>query len=758
MKKFIITVLILVSFVSANYAQKQYNMELKNVVQLNECTFRFDVYLTNTATDPVANPIAIVGITYQISYNAALKNGGNFNSTHCTYIAGTTQLESPNALATAAVFPNVPASANFTSVAAGLQWVMGTCNDGDVITYLDHNTPIRIGTFQVILRTTSSSSISKNFASVNPNFQLIYATNQVQDNDATLTDVSDAQDGGYMKYVRTGYAFSTLTNRTVTSPSTQKDFFGYCFTGSGNYSNNVLWNNAVGATGTGYRVAPSLATDNVQIGALTTVTNPAAVVGTCTFDAIKTIKDLTIKSSSTLTMNAGKQFTVNGTLYKENAGPAAITLKSDATATASLLNNTAGITATIERYIPAWTTNEGYHLLSSPVSGQAIAPNFVTTPATDYDFYLYNPAATPNVWQNFKAGNFAITNGGSDFVVGRGYLTSYAAAATHNFVGAMNVGNIAPTLAPAAGFNLVGNPYACAIQGNMSTFSPTGMNASVWVLDGASNSYRSWNGTTGTLGFTGEIPAMQGFFVQATSAGASFTIPASAKMHSASNFYKTTLDNHLELKVQSPNNTFDATVIYFKDENSNDVDSYDAMLMPSANPLNTQIYSYINSDKYCIDALATYSGPYTVNVGFEPKVDGNFTITADDVQSFNANSTITLIDLATGATQNLRTNPTYTFAATTAQAINRFKVVFDLVVGINDMNAVANIVYSFDNSIYIKTTEKVKSVSVFNMLGQEVENIQQPTSNVLTLNQATGYYTVRVITEANVYSQKVYIK
>jgi hypothetical protein len=322
----------------------------------------------------------------------------------------------------------------------------------------------------------------------------------------------------------------------------------------------------------------------------------------------------------------------------------------------------------------------------------------------------------------------------------------------------MNVANVSPTLAPAAGFNLVGNPYACAIQGNMSTFSPIGLNANVWVLDGATNSYRSWNGTTGTLGFTGEIPAMQGFFVQATSAGASFTIPATAKMHSASNFYKTTLDNHLELKVQSPNNTFDATVIYFKDENSNDVDNYDAMLMPSANPLNTQIYSYINSDKYCIDALAAYSGPYTVNVGFEPKVDGNFTITAEDVQSFNANSTITLIDLLTGATQNLRTNPTYTFAATTAQAINRFKVVFDLVVGINDMNAVANTVYSFDNSIYIKTTEKVKSVSVFNMLGQEVANIQQPTSNVLTLNQATGYYTVRVITEANVYSQKVYIK
>ena len=568
-----------------------------------------------------------------------------------------------------------------------------------------------------------------------------------------------------MKWTRIDdQVFTTIASKTVTYVATanQKNFFGYCFTGTGLSSNNLLWNNGVAASGQGYHVAPTLATDNVQIGALTTVTVPANTLGACTLDANKTFNDLTIKSTSSLIINVGKQLTVD-TLYKENAAATALTLKSNATGTASLLNNTAGITATIERYIPSWLISSGgYHLLSSPVTAQLIAPNFVESDTLHYDFYKWDVAA--NIWRNQKQ----IVNNITTFTPGVGYLASYYTTSTHIFSGTLNALDLSPTLVynSAAKYNLIGNPYPCALNGDIRTWTRPNVGQSVYVLD-SSNHYLAWNGLTGFIGSpdgisigNGQIPAMQGFWVMATGATPSITIPASAKTHSSNNFYKTTIDNQLVISVKSPNNTSDAAIIYFKDENSNDVDNYDAMLMPSANPLNTQIYSYINnSDKYSIDALATYTGPYTVNVGFEPKVDGNFTITAGDIQSFNTNSTITLVDLVANTTQNLRSNPTYTFTANTAtDPVNRFKIVFDLVVGINNVNAVANAVYSFDNSIYIKTTEKVKSVSVFNMLGQEVENIQQPTSNVLTLHQATGYYTVRVITEANVYSQKVYIK
>ncbi|NVN96078.1 MAG: T9SS type A sorting domain-containing protein [Bacteroidetes bacterium] len=703
---------------------QSYELTMKNFVQVSECQFEYDIYLKNNGATSWAYETSQTAITS----NAAIKNGGDFQNAY---------LVLDNTNSGLPLNQQLQASNFFNSALNGISTGSPIISTGNNVLILAPNDQILLSHFIVKLRNATNTSFS-NFASAVTTFAFKTANTKV--NRCPYTVVS-----GNIG-LKSGSAVLIATKTLTVDPSCNaRKMASHYMNVAGNTSNVSNWNNAVGATGVGYNTLPS-ATSCAIIG-----------VAGATMDANLTVANLNIKSTSTLAINPGVQLSVDSILYNDNVSPSALTLLSDASGTASLKNSTVGVTATIQRYIPLWTATAGYHLLSSPVSGQAINPNFVSTPATSYDFYLYNPAATTNVWENYKAGNFFNTNGSTNnFVVGKGYLASYATSGTHNFAGTMNVADVTPSVTATTGFNLIGNPYACAIQGNIATWK-TGMSNAVYVLDGATNTYKDWNGVTGT--FNGEIPAMQGFFVQSTAAASSITIKASAKKHSSNAFLKTTLDNHLQLNVQSPNNTSDATIIYFKDENSNDVDNYDAMLMPAANPSNTQIYSYINSDKYSIDALAAYSAPIYVNVGFEPKVDGNFTITAGDIQSFNAASSIILQDLKTNTTQDLRSNPTYTFTASTVDNVNRFKVLFDLsVVGINNVNAVANTIYSFENSIYIKTTEKVKSVSVFNMLGQEVENIQQPTSNVLTINQTSGYYTVRVITEANVYSQKVYIK
>jgi hypothetical protein len=184
--------------------------------------------------------------------------------------------------------------------------------------------------------------------------------------------------------------------------------------------------------------------------------------------------------------------------------------------------------------------------------------------------------------------------------------------------------------------------------------------------------------------------------------------------------------------------------------------------MPSLNTANVQLYSYINATKVCINALADYVTPYVVNLGFEPKTNGTFSIKAEELTSFNATANIILEDLITNTTQNLMQNPNYSFTAATTDIVNRFKLYFDLTP--NAVNTIAsnanadNNIYSFDNSIYIKSLDKINAISVYNMLGQEILKLQHPTSNVLTLNQKSGYYTVRVICSTNVYSQKVYLK
>jgi len=747
MKKFIFLSILSVMLWFSSIAQKTCTIQFNNFVQTNETEFRFDVWITNTSANAATTgAFAINYIQFELVYNPLIVNGGMFvPNGGSEYITGT-QLFGAKI---------VPDAANIGVTTNSTGWVTSTLSVGNNTTVLKATT-LKIGTFIYQLKNLDGFS-AHNFASVLPMFTLpIGPTNAVG-----WCPYSGTTQATYKKAAgTTGVATLTVINNLGNKP-----LYSYCFTGTDNFNAATSWNNYVDPTDASYNVVPSASTNNISIGNLNFYDGAAdagAIDGICTISDTKTMNDLIIGSASTLTMSPLAQVSVNGTIYKGNAAIDAITLKSSAAGTASLKNNTPGITATIERFMPAWTAIAGWHLLSSPVAGQLIAPNFIDPTPANYDFFGYsndglvlNTSGQALCWKNQKI----LANNLTTFAPGIGYLASYATDGTHNFEGVMNVADVSPVVtnfaAPGSGFNLLGNPYACAIDGSLLT--RTNLDNLVYVLDGPTNNYLNHNGTVGT--FNGEIPSGQGFFVNAIAASPAITIPAAAKKHSSNPYYKSTIANQLHLKVVSPNATSDVTIVYFKNDNSNGLDLNDGLLMPSGNPLNAQIYSYINSDKYCIDALAEFSAPISVNVGFEPKVDGNFTITAGEIQSFSSASTIILQDLKTNTTQNLRVNPTYTFTAATTDAVNRFKLLFDLApTGINKVNENTTHVYSFENSIYIQSNEKVKSVSVYNMLGQEVENIQQNVSNVYTLHQPSGYYTVRVITDSNVSSQKVYIK
>lgn len=749
MKKILILSILAITFWFSNsksYAQRSYEMELLNLIQINETEFRFDVRFRNTAADPVTNFIAIEGMQFQVAFNTAILNGGGFNNSYLQYIPSTSDFD-PSATKI------VPASSNVTSDQLIIQWITQPLSADDYTAYINHNNWVKVGTFKVILKANSTSGFSKNYASVLPDLSLIPSGCLVNWCNVNFDLFGDG------KYTRaSGAAPNFIANKNLINSIINKPLYSYAYTGSGLYSNTANWNISVDPSDASFNVLPSSGA-NISIGKLSTANPPINIPAVCTLDVNKQVNDLTIKSTSSLTMEQGTQLSVNGTLYNDNATAGSLTLKANATGTgtmptASLKNNTPGVNATIECNIPAWSSNVGWHLLSSPVASQAIAPVFIDPTPANYDFYNWDAAA--ELWRNQKE----VANNMTAFVPGNGYLASYFSASTHNFVGTMNTGDVTKSLtySPTAygKMSLLGNPYSCAILGDLLT--KTNVNNTVYVLDGVSNNYKTWNGTTGDL-TNGEIPALQGFWVEANAASPSVTIHASSKIHSATNLLKTTLNDHLRLNVQSPNATKGITYIYFKEDNSNGVDASDATFMKGINPLNTQIYSYINNNPYAINALETYSTPVIVNLGFEPNVNGEFKITAEDIQSFAAASHIFLQDTKTNITQDLRINPVYSFTADTIDNVKRFTLYFDLdVTGINNASAEVGNIYSFENNIYIKTTDKINLVSVYNMLGQEVETIKNAVSNVLSIHQKSGYYTVRVITENNVYSQKVYIK
>jgi hypothetical protein len=100
----------------------------------------------------------------------------------------------------------------------------------------------------------------------------------------------------------------------------------------------------------------------------------------------------------------------------------------------------------VERFLTKYNdVNDGmFHLLSSPVSGQAISPAF-SDPANNNtdDFFKFDE--TTYTWINYRDDAGTGVNSGfgeNTLLTGRGYLVSYANDATRSFTGALNTGTL----------------------------------------------------------------------------------------------------------------------------------------------------------------------------------------------------------------------------------------------------------------------------------------------------------------------------
>jgi len=120
--------------------------------------------------------------------------------------------------------------------------------------------------------------------------------------------------------------------------------------------------------------------------------------------------NLTINSGASLTIDAGKALTVNGILTN-NSGNTGLLLKSDSSGTASLKSNTAGVNATVERYL---SDSLNFHMLGSPLASQSIAS---LISASD-SLYLWDELS--GNWYSSTDANFTTLNGGRYFITSKG--------------------------------------------------------------------------------------------------------------------------------------------------------------------------------------------------------------------------------------------------------------------------------------------------------------------------------------------------
>ena len=399
--------------------------------------------------------------------------------------------------------------------------------------------------------------------------------------------------------------------------------------------------------------------------------------------------------------------------------------------------------ASVKRII----TNNRPHFMSSPVSSGATFGNVFDKPMTTW-VREWNPLT--NAWVN--------KSGGLLWVVGKGYnvqTTTPVVVAT--YTGPLNKVEVTTSNLSTmnGGWNLLGNPFQSAIDWDDVVIG-SGMNGTVSVYD--NNTYKTWNAGSGNLPL-GIIPAQNGFYVQALSGTNNFvTIPLAARKHSGQGFYKSLITNVLRVDVNG-NELEDATFVRFSNQATESFDNFDGekIFGDASCP---QVYSLAPDRRLSINSLPM-EGNEIVDLGFKCNATGEYTLNASGMETFDATTPIILEDLMLNTTQNLRSNPVYSFNYVNGDKENRFRLHFKSATGITGINNSGINIYSLEKSVVINNTSSLSGeVWIYDAAGRELVRSSMTSQGKTTIpvNAAIGVYMVKVVTAKGSVAQKVFIR
>jgi hypothetical protein len=507
----------------------------------------------------------------------------------------------------------------------------------------------------------------------------------------------------------------------------------------------------------------------------------------------ETVKDLTVEAGGILAIiladPVAGQLTVTGSLITEYdvdvpplpAGSVIVESSPSLSLDASLVNYSENVNGMVKRIIPS---NGKWHFLSCPIE-QASMPeicdgdfapttgNFISD-GTKFGFYFWkeNAPITDENWINLKKEDYSVNivdfGDPPRFVSGKGYLVLYQSDFTGSeyktFSGTMGVGNInIPVTAGGNTYNLIGNAYPSSIDWDAAsgwTRSALEMSPPVtggydfWVFNdspgvGQYGVYRSGTGGTGNNGVTHFIPPSQGFFVKAESPG-NVTMTDEVRCHGTQTWLKAN-ENVLRIKVTSKTNPYsDEVVLGFGYDTPDGSEKWFSLYSTAPS-----LYLPVDENNYSIRYLNDVSANTAIPLSLKPGIDGKYNLTITGAETFMS---VILEDLKTGTTQDLKTNPAYTFTSSTSDETTRFMLRFTPLSIDTKPEAQCNI-YIYNNILNIDNPGK-SVITVYSIMGNKL--LEEQTNNEplykTPIQLTTGYYMVTLTNGKMVYSQKVFIK
>lgn len=473
-----------------------------------------------------------------------------------------------------------------------------------------------------------------------------------------------------------------------------------------------------------------------------------------------TVKSLAINAGS-VTVSPTAKLTVTNALTNA-MGNAGLVIKSDATGTGSLINTSADVPGTVERYISgsAILTANLYHQVSVPLA-QSSNP----TSNLFLDSYLYNFTESGDVsglWN--PLGNPTTT----PLDVNKGYLIYYPNTShLYTFAGPLRAGTVSPAITftnAAHGFNLVPNPYPSAIDWTLTTRN--NLADAIWIWNSAYQNYGAYGTITGggTSSTTQFIAVGQSFFVRAIATSPVFTMEDADRVHNAQAFLKKaqTTENQLHLIVDG-NHSRDEIVVAFNDNWSAATENADVSKMygSEGSPQLNTVAS--DGSKLCIDARKFTDGDAIVPLNFLLAAATEVTFTASGLESFNAGTPIFLEDMMLNTTTDLRSNPVYRFNHSAGDTENRFRLLFNITTGILERPGITKGSVFVNGGILhidIAGMQRAKAnIALYDATGRQLSSHMQVILGQVQLAapSAPGVYIVRVTGGNKTFTGKVIV-
>lgn len=481
--------------------------------------------------------------------------------------------------------------------------------------------------------------------------------------------------------------------------------------------------------------------------------------------------NLTIKPDAWFTNSTGKTISVGNDLTLEASSSGAASFIDEGTTTVTGNTN-----------VQYYCVSDLWHFISSCFDPSGTTFNNLFTTPVPTALYRWDESlsdeGTIGWWIDIRnSAEWSSTT----FVAAQGYaISDYTAKATtytlsgvlYNTTKTLNMTKT--TGSSGEGWNLVGNSFPCSMAANTNAHATNNFltrNASVldasfvavYLYNDAIQDYVTINnGSSATY-----ISNGQGFLVRTATDGNDISFHIDDRKHGTATFYKGGDETQrFFLTITSPDNVINETEIVFMKGMTKGLDpSYDAGKY-KGNPelsLYTSLVESNNHD-FAIQALPLLTEPVVVSVGFIAGYQGNYSFTAE-MQNFELNTPVTLVDKYTSTQVDLSVNPQYSFVVGEPRTFNnRFLIYFKSAVGVQENDiATSNDfeIYAYGNQIFISSSLKIEdySVSVYNAVGQlilqkdfngvsfELINIEQP-----------GTYIVRVVSEQGVTTKKVVVQ